>query len=30
MKEINIKNRLLDLEKDCKVISKFLFKKLNK
>ena len=30
MKEINIKNRLIDLEKDCKVISKFLFKKLNK
>jgi len=27
MKEINIKNRLIDLEKDCKVISKFLFKK---
>ena len=30
IKENNIKNRLIDLEKDCKVISKFLFKKLNK
>ena len=30
MNKINIKNRLIDLEKDCKVISKFLFKKLNK
>ena len=27
MKKINIKNRLIDLEKDCKSISKFFFKK---
>ena len=30
MKKINIKNRLIDLEKDCKSISKFFFKKKNK
>ena len=30
MKKINIKNKLIDLEKDCKSISKFFFKKLNK
>ena len=30
MKKINIKNRLIDLEKDCKAISKFFFKKKNK
>jgi nucleoside-diphosphate-sugar epimerase len=30
MKKINIKNRLIDLEKDCKSISKFYFKKKNK
>ncbi len=30
MKKINIKNRLIDLEKDCKSISKFFFKKINK
>ena len=27
MKKINIKNKLIDLEKDCKSISKFFFKK---
>ena len=30
MKKINIKNKLIDLEKDCKSISKFFFKKKNK
>ena len=30
MKKINIKNRLIDLEKDCKSISKFFFKKKSK
>ena len=30
MKKINIKNRLIDLEKDCKAISKLFFKKKNK
>ena len=30
MKKINIKNRLIDLEKYCKFISKFYFKKKNK
>ena len=30
MKKINIKNKLIDLEKDCKSISKFFFKKRNK
>ena len=30
MKKINIKKRLIDLEKDCKSISKFFFKKKNK
>ena len=30
MKKINIKNRLIDLEKDCKAISKSFFKKKNK
>jgi hypothetical protein len=30
MKKINIKNRLIDLEKACKAISKFFFKKKNK
>ena len=30
MKKINIKNRLIDLEKSCKAISKFFFKKKNK
>ena len=30
MKKINIKNRLIDLEKACKTISKFFFKKKNK
>ena len=30
MKKINIKNSLIDLEKDCKSISKFFFKKKNK
>jgi len=30
MKKINIKNRLIDLEKDCKAMSKFFFKKINK
>ena len=30
MKKINIKNRLIDLEKDCKCISKLFFKKKNK
>ena len=30
MNKINIKNRLIDLEKDCKSISKFFFKKKNK
>ncbi len=27
MKKINIKNRLIDLEKDCKAISRVFFKK---
>jgi hypothetical protein len=26
MKKINIKNRLIDLEKDCKKISKLIFR----
>ena len=30
MKKINIKNKLIDLEKDCKSVSKFFFKKKNK
>ena len=30
MKKINIKNRLIDLEKDCKATSRFFFKKKNK
>ena len=30
MKKINIKNKLIDLEKDCKSISKFFFNKKNK
>jgi len=30
MKKINIKNRLIDLQKDCKSISKIFFKKKNK
>jgi len=30
MKKINIKNRLIDLEKDCKAMSKLFFKKINK
>jgi len=30
MKKINIKNRLIDLKKDCKSISKIFFKKKNK
>ena len=30
MKKINIKNKLIDLEKDCKSIIKFFFKKKNK
>jgi len=30
MKKINIKNKLIDLEKDCKSMSKFFFKKKNK
>ena len=30
MKKINIKNKLIDLEKDCKSITKFFFKKKNK
>ena len=30
MKKINIKNRLIDLQKDCKSISKIFFKKNNK
>ena len=30
MKKINIKNRLIDLEKDCKAISRLFFKKKSK
>ena len=30
MRKINIKNKLIDLEKDCKSISKFFFNKKNK
>ncbi len=30
MKKINVKNRLIDLQKDCKSISKIFFKKNNK